>query len=70
MIFLQGQDKGLAERINQVDAVLHVPRARDDLAALGLTGKTLVELVRQATSRTRERLERIGQANAGQMTGH
>jgi len=56
MVFLDGANNGLAERLEQVDAILHVPRARDAMLRFERPGRAIVELTRQVTSRTRERL--------------
>jgi DNA-binding transcriptional regulator YhcF (GntR family) len=58
-VFLEHAERGLAERLAQVDVVLHVPRAREPLEALGVAGERRVELVRQSTARTRRRLDAI-----------
>ena len=63
MVFLEHGERGLAERLAQVDAVLHVPRARAGLEALGIEGRPLVELTRQVTARTRRRLESAATAH-------
>jgi DNA-binding transcriptional regulator YhcF (GntR family) len=57
MIFLEHGERGLAERLGQVDVILHVPRAREALAALNLGEQRLIELTRQVTARTRRRLD-------------
>ena len=59
MIFLEHGERGLAERLGQVDVILHVPRAREALTELGLGEKRLVELTRQVTARTRRRLDTV-----------
>jgi hypothetical protein len=56
MILHDGGDRGLAARLEQVDGVLYVPRARDAVEALDARGRILVELVRQLTPRAQERL--------------
>lgn len=57
MVILEAGDRGLGERLAQVDAVLHVPRAREQVEA-AVSAQMLVELSRQVTERTRERAER------------
>ena len=63
MVFLEHGERGLTERLNQVDVVLHVPRARAGLEALALPERPLVELTRQVTARTRRRLESVTAAH-------
>jgi hypothetical protein len=59
MIFLENGERGLAERLGQVDVIFHVPRARKGLAGLELGEQRLVELTRQVTARTRRRLDAV-----------
>ena len=56
MVLLEHGERGLAERLEQVDCVLYVPRARTAVEAFEGSQRTLVELTRQVTSRTRERI--------------
>jgi hypothetical protein len=55
MVLLEGGERGLAERLEPVEVILHVPRARDAVAPHA-TGRTVVELARQLAPRTRDRL--------------
>jgi len=59
MIFLEHGERGLAERLGQVEVILHVPRAREALEGLDLGAQRLVELTRQVTARTRRRLDTV-----------
>jgi hypothetical protein len=59
MVLIDGAARGLAERIETLDAVVFVPRARDAVEALDRPGRVLVELARQVTPRTRERLRDV-----------
>lgn len=59
MVLIDGAGRGLAERLEPLDVVLHVPRAREAVEALDRPGRVLVELARQVTARTRERLHEI-----------
>lgn len=64
MVLLDNGERGLTERLEQVDAVLHVPRASDAVARAAAEGLLRVELARQLTPRTRERLlEAVGPAD-------
>ena len=56
MVVLENGERGLADRLEQVDAVLYVPRAAELVEPLERTGQALVELARQLTARARERL--------------
>lgn len=56
MVLLDGGARGLAERLEHLEVVLHVPRAREAVEPFDRPGRILVELARQATARTRERL--------------
>lgn len=56
MVLLENGERGLAERLDQVDIILHVPRARAAMEAFDRSDRTLVELDRALTSRARERI--------------
>lgn len=56
MVLLENGERGLAERLEHVDAILHVARARDVVEPLERPGQVIVELSRQLTARARERL--------------
>ena len=56
MVLLDGGARGLAERLEHLEAILYVPRARETIEPFDKPGRMLVELGRQVTSRTRERL--------------
>lgn len=56
MVLLDGGARGLAERLEHLEAILHVPRAREAVEPFDKPGRMLVELGRQVTSRTRDRL--------------
>jgi hypothetical protein len=56
MVLLENGERGLAERLEHLDAILFVARARDIVEPLERPGQTLIELSRQLTARTRERL--------------
>jgi len=56
MVLLDGGERGLAERLESVDVILHVPRARDAVAPF-VGGRKVVELARQLAPRSRDRLE-------------
>ena len=56
MVLLEGGGRGLAERLELLDAILYVPRAREAVEPFDAAGRVLVELARQATPRARERL--------------
>jgi hypothetical protein len=55
MVLLEGGQRGVAERLEPVEVILHVPRAREATAPFG-AGRRVVELRRQLTPRTRDRL--------------
>lgn len=62
MVLLDGGARGLAERLEHLEAVLFVPRAREAVESFEKPGRVLVELARQVTSRTRERLTQAAEA--------
>lgn len=59
MVLLENGDRGLAERLEPVDCILHVPRARGAVESFDGSGRRLVELTRQLSPRTRERIEQV-----------
>ena len=62
MVLLDGGVRGLTERLEHLEAILYVPRASDAVEAFDTPGRVLVELSRQVTPRTRERLAQAGEA--------
>jgi GntR family transcriptional regulator len=59
MVLLEHGEKGLEERLDRVDVVLHVPRARSAVEPFERADRVLVELAREVTPRTRERLLQV-----------
>ncbi|MEM7246177.1 MAG: hypothetical protein AAF533_12590 [Acidobacteriota bacterium] len=57
MVFLDHGERGLQERLEQVDRVLCVPRARTLLIDHGVAEDTLLELHRQLSERSRRQVE-------------
>ncbi len=64
MVVLENGERGLEDRLEQVDAVLYVPRAADVVEPLERPGQAMVELARQLTARARERLVRAAATGA------
>ena len=65
MVLLEKGERGLSERLEHLDAVLYVARARDVVEPLERSGQALIELARQITARARERLVQAAAAAAG-----
>ena len=51
-----------AVTLEHLEAILYVPRASEAVEAFDTPGRVLVELSRQVTARTRERLAQAGEA--------
>ena len=62
MVLLESGGRGLAERLEHLDAILYVARAREIVEPLERPGQGLIELARQLSARTRERLVQAASA--------
>jgi hypothetical protein len=59
MVLLENGDRGLAERLASMDVVLHAPRAREAVQGFEGAGRAVIELTREISPRTRERLQQV-----------